>query len=194
MTFRYSLSFCVFGALLAGCSGAQSSLPAPLARQAIRRVDPSNHGPRRHERVLFSFSGLTDGGDPAADLTFDSSGNLYGTTVVGGAANCGTVFELAPRAKPPWQESVQYNFTCYSDGKNPYGGVAFDSHQNAYAGTTVSGGAGPSCGSTGCGVAFELQGAHESVLHSFAGGGDGFGPGGGLAIDKHGNLYGTAPD
>ncbi|HYL28097.1 MAG TPA: choice-of-anchor tandem repeat GloVer-containing protein [Candidatus Nitrosotalea sp.] len=183
---------CVALIVLAGCGG-QSKLALPPVGSAVREAAPSHHGPRRHERVLYSFNGNADGGDPAADLVFDPSGNLYGTTVVGGAANCGTVFELTPRARPPWQESVRYNFTCYSDGKNPYGGVFLDSQENAF-GTTVSGGSGPSCGSTGCGVAFELSGSNERVLHDFTGGSDGFGPGGGLAADAHGNLFGTTPD
>jgi uncharacterized repeat protein (TIGR03803 family) len=71
--------------------------------------------------------------------------------------------------------------------------VTFDKNADLF-GTTVSGGYGGSCGSTGCGVAWELHGSAESVLHSFTGGQDGFGPGGGLAIDRKGNLYGTTPD
>jgi uncharacterized repeat protein (TIGR03803 family) len=83
-------------------------------------------------------------------------------------------------------------FNCYGDGKNPYGGVAFDADGNL-DGTTVSGGGG-SCGSDGCGVVFQLTASGETVLHDFAGGDDGAGPGGGVAIDKSGNIYGTTPD
>ena len=36
------------------------------------------------------------GSDPLAGLIFDASGNLYGTTSLGGARNYGTVFEMAP--------------------------------------------------------------------------------------------------
>jgi uncharacterized repeat protein (TIGR03803 family) len=50
--------------------------------------------------VLYSFTGGSDGGRPAADLIADAAGNLYGTTASGGAGTscpggCGTVFELA---------------------------------------------------------------------------------------------------
>jgi len=49
--------------------------------------------------VLHSFTGGSDGGRPAADLIADAAGNLYGTTISGGAnascpGGCGTVFEL----------------------------------------------------------------------------------------------------
>src|SRR5713226_712262 len=40
------------------------------------------------ERVLYSFTGPPDGGTPFAGLILDSAGNLYGTTLFGGTANC----------------------------------------------------------------------------------------------------------
>ncbi len=43
---------------------------------------------------LASFDG-TDGISPEAGLVMDGQGNLYGTTVVGGATGDGTVFEIA---------------------------------------------------------------------------------------------------
>src|SRR5271156_763778 len=47
------------------------------------------------ESVLYSFAGGTDGATPYAGVTFDASGNLYGTTTAGGASSAGTVFQLA---------------------------------------------------------------------------------------------------
>jgi hypothetical protein len=44
--------------------------------------------------VLYSFTGGADGGLPAAGLTRDASGNLYGTTLLGGASGAGVVFKL----------------------------------------------------------------------------------------------------
>jgi uncharacterized repeat protein (TIGR03803 family) len=50
------------------------------------------------EKVLHSFQGGTgctlDGFDPTTALLVDASGNLYGTTLYGGANNYGIVFEL----------------------------------------------------------------------------------------------------
>jgi uncharacterized repeat protein (TIGR03803 family) len=148
------------------------------------------------ESVVFNFTGGNDGGEPAAQLIFDSAGNLYGTTVVGGLYGCGTVFELSLSGNQ-WNETVLYNFDCYDTGKNPYGGVILDSAGSLY-GTTVAGGSGGECSGDGCGVVYELAKSgdtwNETVLYNFTGGDDGFGPGSALVMDKAGNLYGTTPD
>ena len=185
---RASVAIAAMLALMCGCAPLPAShvLPnAPIARP--QRIVPV---PRSNETVLYSFEGYADGGDPAADLVADSSGKLYGTTVVGGQYSCGTVFSLSPSKTPPWSETALYSFDCYSTGKNPYGGVAFDARGNL-DGTTASGGG--SCNGYGCGLVFQLAGSGEQVLHDFNGA-DGSGPGGGVAIDKAGNLYGTTPD
>src|SRR5580693_7970296 len=46
------------------------------------------------EKVLYSFTGGADGGNPYAGVIADSAGNLYGTTSVGGASGAGVVFKL----------------------------------------------------------------------------------------------------
>jgi uncharacterized repeat protein (TIGR03803 family) len=149
------------------------------------------------EKVLYTFTGGNDGGDPAAQLIFDSSGSAYGTTVVGGTSTFGTVFKLTPHSNGTWTETVLYSFLGGSDGKYPYGGVTLDAKGNLY-GTTVSGGSGGTCSGDGCGTIFKLTRSgkswSESVLYSFTGGKDGAGPGGGVVFDKKGNLYGTTPD
>ncbi len=147
-------------------------------------------------KILYSFTGGNDGGDPATSLVFDSAGNAYGTSVVGGDFGYGAVFELK-RSGGKFQEVALYSFTGLSDGKNPYGGVIFDAAGNLY-GTTVAGGSGGACSGDGCGVVYKLTHSGnswtQSVLYSFSGGNDGFGPGGALVFDKAGNLYGTTPD
>ena len=184
---RASVAIAAMLALMCGCAPLPAShvLPnAPIARP--QRIVPV---PRSNETVLYSFEGYADGGDPAADLVVDSSGKLYGTTVVGGQYSCGTVFSLSPSKTPPWSETALYSFDCYSTGKYPYGGVAFDARGNL-DGTTASGAgrvmvtAAVSC--------FNWPASGEQVLHDFNGA-DGSGPGGGVAIDKAGNLYGTTP-
>lgn len=189
-TVRLAVTFSVLGALLTGCGGfaSPSSVQPPLASGNARPIRAN-----ASEQVVHSFTGGFDGSDPATDLTSDGSGNFYGTTVVGGYYNCGTIFKMTPRSSPPWQETVLYSFTCYGDGKNPYGGVTFDGSGNLF-GTTVAGGTGPICAGDGCGVAWELHGSGESVLHNFTGGNDGYGPGGALTMDRKGNFYGTTPD
>lgn len=149
------------------------------------------------QKVLHNFTGGNDGGDPASQLVFDGAGNAYGTTVVGGLYGCGTVFELKPMAGGQWQQSVLYNFTCFGDGKNPYGGVTFDGAGNLY-GTTAAGGLDGGCAGDGCGVIYQLVQSGDNwtqnVLYTFTGGDDGFGPGSSAVFDKAGKLYGTTPD
>lgn len=183
-----AVSLCAVATVLAACTTTHEATYGPT--NALPNIGSAAGA---SEQVLYSFTGGNDGGNAATGLVRDRGGNLYGTTVVGGKNTCGTVFKLTPQATPPWPESVLYNFGCFSDGKNPHGGVTFDS-KGDLDGTTVSGGSGPSCGSTGCGVVFQLTPATENVLHAFTGGRDGFGPGGGVAFDASGNLYGTTPD
>lgn len=147
-------------------------------------------------KLIYSFTGGNDGGDPATQLAFDTAGNAYGTTVTGGNSGCGTVFKLVP-VGGGWRESTLYSFTCLSDGKNPYGGVTLDAAGNLY-GTTVAGGSGGTCAGDGCGTVYELSpsgnGWSETVLYNFTGGNDGSGPGGSVVFDNDGNLYGSTPD
>jgi uncharacterized repeat protein (TIGR03803 family) len=143
------------------------------------------------EIVLYNFTGGSDGGAPTSRLTFDGTGNIYGTTQYGGLG-FGTVFELSPNGKRGWNETVLYSFTGGADGAYPlYSYVIFDSAGNLY-GTTIDGGA------NGYGVAFELSPAGrswtETVLYNFcshAGCADGANPVNGLIMDPAGNLYGT---
>ncbi|MGC1381754.1 MAG: choice-of-anchor tandem repeat GloVer-containing protein [Candidatus Baltobacteraceae bacterium] len=193
--FRFSgraLGICAAAGFLAGCGGSHASLGSPTS--LVPSVAGFRAGPAAgKEQVLYSFSGGNDGGNAATGLAIDPSGNLYGTTVIGGNATCGTVFKLAPQPTPPWSETVLYNFGCFADGKSPHGGVNFDKHGNL-DGTTVAGGSGGACASDGCGLVFQLTAPTENVLHSFTAGSDGFGPGGGVVFDRAGNIYGTTPD
>ena len=147
------------------------------------------------EKVLHNFGDDGDGNNPAAGVVIDSSGNLYGTTVGGGANGCGTVFKLSPnKIGGTWTETILYNFCSQAgelDGSMPSSTLTFDAQGNLY-GTTGEGGT----GQCSCGVAFELMqnangGWTEKVLHNFGNSGDGSGPNGGLVFDSVGNLYGT---
>jgi len=52
--------------------------------------------PAGKEIILHKFTGSPDGDNPAGNVFRDGSGNIYGTTSVGGAYNNGTVFEIVP--------------------------------------------------------------------------------------------------
>src|SRR5215469_16961131 len=70
------------------------------------------------ETVLYSFKGGADGANPGGGKpVFDKAGNLYGTTLYGGAYNLGTVWKLTPAGT----ETVLWSFGNGSDGANPVG-------------------------------------------------------------------------
>ena len=150
---------------------------------------------------LLQFKGVTNGGEPSSAPISDASGNLYGTTVLGGdgACNnhgaefgCGTVYELSPPTTGTgWTETLLYQFQGAADGKSPYGGLVMDRSGNLY-GTTTSG------GSSSSGTVFELSPPASgtgpwtiTTIYNFNGFSSGGGPWGAPAIDKLGNLYGT---
>jgi len=84
--------------------------------------------------VLHSFTGNGEGEEPAGTLAPGGDGNLYGTTVVGGANAVGTVFRLTPDGLL----TTLYSFTGGGDGANPYTGLIPASDGKLY-GTTASG-------------------------------------------------------
>ncbi|MGA8151737.1 MAG: choice-of-anchor tandem repeat GloVer-containing protein [Terriglobales bacterium] len=91
-------------------------------------------------KILHKFKGGKDGSEPRASLIFDAAGNLYGTTSLGGAYACGTVFELTPTAAGGWKEKVLHQFKrADKDGCGPLGSLIFDAFGNLY-GTTGAGG------------------------------------------------------
>jgi uncharacterized repeat protein (TIGR03803 family) len=154
--------------------------------------------------IIYNFRGGNDGYNPVGKLVFDSQGNAYGVTALGGTpgCSCGTVFKLTP-VSGGWKESVIYRFNLTktrNDGTFPSAGVIIDAAGNLY-GTTPNGGNG--C-SYNCGVVYELSPSTggtwtESVIYNFKGGApfssadDGEYSVAPLVLDAHGNLYGTTP-
>jgi len=152
------------------------------------------------EKVLYMFQGGSDGGDPSGPLTFDTAGNIYGTTVRGGGgctaySGCGTVFKLA-HTKTTWAETILYTFTGGSDGFQPLTGVVFDKLGNLYGGTGSGGNSG--CyADAGCGSVFELTSSGgvwtEKTLYTFTGGlSDSGASESPLVFDAAGNIFSTA--
>src|SRR6516164_3961190 len=77
-------------------------------------------------KIIYSFAGGSDGEYLDTELVRDSSGNLYGTTVQGGAYASGTVFQVTPAGV----HTVLYSFTGGPDGGEPYKGVTLDAQGN----------------------------------------------------------------
>jgi uncharacterized repeat protein (TIGR03803 family) len=137
---------------------------------------------------------------PSSRLAIDASGNLYGTTTVGGSGHSedarggGVVFELS-HGVGGWTETVLYNFCTLGqgvacpDGSFPQAGVTLDKLGNLY-GTTELGGAPQTPGG---GTVYKLSlgsnGWTETVLNA---GRSGTGaPMGTVSFDPLGNLYTT---
>jgi uncharacterized repeat protein (TIGR03803 family) len=143
------------------------------------------------EEVLHKFK--NDGKDgyyPAASLTFDARGNLYGTTQWGGVNKVGTVFELTRGKNGTWTEKVLHSFLKEAD---PQANLIFDRAGNLFG--TTNGGGNNCNGDVPGGAVFELTpGANgkwaERVIHWFNCT-DGAGPVAGLIFDTAGDLYGT---
>ena len=132
-----------------------------------------------NEAVLYNFCSrpnCTDGSTPTyAYVTFDSRGNMYGTTWTGGANNHGVVWKLSPSGAH-WKETVLHSF----QNGNGVSGLVMDPVGNLY-GCTYNG---PRASSV-----FELSplkgGWTEHTIYNidetYAG----------LAIDAAGNLFGS---
>jgi uncharacterized repeat protein (TIGR03803 family) len=87
--------------------------------------------------ILHDFTGSpSDGAGPYANLVMDASGNLYGTTLIGGTFGNGTVFKI----DTSHNESILHSFDESTDGAEPFGPVTLDSKGNIY-GTASYGGA-----------------------------------------------------
>jgi uncharacterized repeat protein (TIGR03803 family) len=158
---------------------------------AVYEISPTPEGGWT-ETILHDFAANgVDGYAPGSGLTLDKAGNLYGTTIFGGAYVYGTVFQLSPSKNGSWTETILYNFTGGNDGGLPqYGSLIFDAKGNLY-GTTQN------AGINGYGVAFELTPSPEgewteTVLHAFAEHATDGGYPMAVVFDKKGNLYGAA--
>jgi uncharacterized repeat protein (TIGR03803 family) len=136
--------------------------------------------------TLYSFTGgSTDGNNPVGGVILDTYGNLFGTTVQGGADNDGTVFEIKAGATTA---TILYSFTgTGTDGANPQAGLTLDANGDLFGTTQGS-------GSDDNGTVFEIKAGTTTpiTLYSFTGtGNDGAGPDAGVTLDANGDLFGT---
>jgi uncharacterized repeat protein (TIGR03803 family) len=151
---------------------------------------PSAPGGTWTETVLHSFD--HEDGAFASGLAMASDGTLYGITARGGAADLGTVYQLAPPASPgaAWTFKSLYSFEGKQDGAWPVERPALGPNGVIY-GTTAE-----DIDSDTNGTVYMLTPPaaggkwKHTVLYGFAGGDDGNNPSSSLAIDGNGVLYG----
>jgi len=113
--------------------------------------------------VLYRFMGGSDGQYPEDGVVMDRSGNLYGSTFLGGADSVGTVYELTQGASA-WTETVLHSFAGGNDGEYPTVPVV-DPSGNVFGATTEE-------GANRDGTVFELQptgsgGFSYSIIYQF---------------------------
>jgi uncharacterized repeat protein (TIGR03803 family) len=150
--------------------------------------------------TLYSFCARTswcpDGLEPNG-LVQGGNGNLYGTTVLGGATgyNNGTFFEINAAEKFSSLYSFCADGVC-SEGANPNSGLVQGANGKFY-GTTNCGGLSNSCGdfSYGPGTVFEISSSGKlTTIHDFCSEtncDDGQGPVAGPVQGTSGKIYGT---
>jgi uncharacterized repeat protein (TIGR03803 family) len=151
-------------------------------------------GGRWKEHILHCYPAFKgDGWGALTRPTPNGSGDLYGETAMGGTSTlcgggCGTIYELQ-HTSGGWQEHILHDFgTGGDDMAFPEGSLFLDETGSLYG--TAGGGI------YGHGAVYRLtleSNGHwkETILHSFTGRASGDGPGGGVAMDKMGNLYGA---
>jgi uncharacterized repeat protein (TIGR03803 family) len=134
--------------------------------------------------LLHTFTVGTDGAAPNGKLLHASNGVLYGTTVIGGVSNVGTLFRLNTDGS---DFAVVHSFGGVGDGQRPFAGLIEASDGMLY-GTTRGG------GTNSAGTVFKLDrnGTSYQVLYHFANDGkDGILPYGALVQGANNVLYGT---
>jgi uncharacterized repeat protein (TIGR03803 family) len=143
--------------------------------------------------TLHSFctqSSCADGKFPQTGLVQASNGNLYGTTISGGAYGDGTIFGITPSGKVTTLYNVCSQSGC-PDGNYLYANLIQASDGNLYGIMDVG-------GTNGSGTIFKITlSGTLTTLYNFcsqSGCPDGQYPAAGLVQDTDGNLYGTTAD
>lgn len=180
---RWDAAGNLYGVTFGGGSGSLGT---------VFELSPDRNGDW-NESLLYEFCPngppCPDGAYPDAGVSFDKSGNLYGTTSTGAfGSKWGTVYRLSPQDGGGWTETTLHRFTSHGGGK-PSSEVSVDAAGSLY-GTVFTGG-------DGCGGVWRLTPQPGGVFTIrtilFEGSGaDGCGPGNGVLLDaKRKTVFGT---
>ncbi len=172
------------GVVLDGAGNVYGTTYAGGSSQLGVAYELSHSGSGWSESTIHTFTGVTnDGANPAGTPILDSSGNLYGTTYLGGncgGLGCGTVFELTPSGSG-WNENI-LSYLSQANGL-PEAGLIFDTQGNLYGSSTFGNSVFELSPSDGGWIITTLYSDESLALQSFRS------P---LARDAAGNLYGTS--
>ena len=147
--------------------------------------------------ALFQFNPATKaikvllplgGHNPAvvnSPMAIDKNGILYGTSEAGS----GTLFKFNPVTSTL---TTLHSFSTDQGGPPAGGPTIIDGRGNLFGVVAQGGKVSANCDGQGCGAVYALNPVTKkfAVLHRFTGGADGGGPGGELAVDPEGRLYG----
>ena len=164
----------------------------------VFEIAKNHNGYASTATTLVNFN-FTDGATPFGDLIADTEGNLFGTTIDGGAYGYmylgtqygyGTVFEIAKTVNGYASSPLTLVSFNQTDGATPEGGVIADANGNLFGTTSEGGLAYP------YGTVFEIAKTHDgysstpTTLVGFdkTNGATAFG---GLITDAKGDLFGT---
>jgi len=119
---------------LSNCADGEEPVRGPLVRDAAGNLYGTTYfGGAHHncnenscgvvfkldtagkETVLHSFTGGADGAEPAAGLIMDNAGNLYGTTELGGDAQCPAAELLSFLPGPPLGKRARLRSSVQAD-------------------------------------------------------------------------------
>jgi len=145
---------------------------------------------------LHDFGAGTDGVHPCANVTLDSAGNLYGTTIFGGAntsANGGVGGGTVWKLNLSGTYKILYSFGAGADGFAPDAAVTLDSSGDLFGTTGCGGKYGVNDGDLDPGgIVWEItsSGAYKD-LHDFNFGNDGYRPVAAVTFDAAGDMFGT---
>jgi uncharacterized repeat protein (TIGR03803 family) len=137
--------------------------------------------------TLYSFTGGTDGGYPAAGVVEAPDGALYGTTTLGGAMGLGTVFRFSGNSF-----ATLHSFDPDADGNSPYSALTLASDGNLY-GLLAEGAYDYSTQNYAGGTIFQVtpQGSYQNIYSFPEDQSAGNLPVGRLLQASDGNLWGS---